>query len=356
MKEKKSAFYRIVVMIAMIFCMMLALTACSHSQQASETKGETTWQEQYDLGMKYLSESKYEEAIIAFTLAIDIDPKQTPAYMGRGDAYAANIKMKRPAKGEAWSAELTGMYENAEADYLEVISRDAKLAAPYEKLADLYLMGGDREKAIEILQKGYEATGDEMLLERSKALLDMPDMDEALLKNALIVTMYDMEEDFCGHDAYSYDEKGRMISNIWYNDENGVEYSESWIYDDEAGKTTSTIYEAEYDDYDDGGEYGVEAGEEGDEAGEAGNQQPEDEHKSGTKTIDGCEDQGWYWESMDEFLTDPTMDVVDGRVPLEDGRYGIYKYDSAGRVVLIHTYDESNSLLGYCVVTYYGDN
>lgn len=46
-----------------------------------------TWQEQYDLGVRYLSESNYEEAIIAFTAAIEIDPKQAPAYVGRGDAH-----------------------------------------------------------------------------------------------------------------------------------------------------------------------------------------------------------------------------------------------------------------------------
>ena len=31
------------------------------------------WQEQYDLGMRYLNDGNYEEAIIAFTAAIEID-------------------------------------------------------------------------------------------------------------------------------------------------------------------------------------------------------------------------------------------------------------------------------------------
>lgn len=46
-----------------------------------------TWQERYDLGMRYLPEGNYEEAIIAFTAAIEIDPKQVSAYVDRGDAY-----------------------------------------------------------------------------------------------------------------------------------------------------------------------------------------------------------------------------------------------------------------------------
>ncbi len=46
-----------------------------------------TWQEQYDLGVRYLSEGNYEEAVIAFTAAIGIDPKRPEAYSGAADAY-----------------------------------------------------------------------------------------------------------------------------------------------------------------------------------------------------------------------------------------------------------------------------
>ena len=40
------------------------------------------WQEKYDLGIRYLNEGKYDEAVIAFTAAIDIDPKPQ-AYANR---------------------------------------------------------------------------------------------------------------------------------------------------------------------------------------------------------------------------------------------------------------------------------
>ena len=63
---------------ALILCLALLLTACAKP---------ATWQEQYDLGLRYLEEGNYEEAILAFTAAIEIDPKQAPAYIGRGDAY-----------------------------------------------------------------------------------------------------------------------------------------------------------------------------------------------------------------------------------------------------------------------------
>lgn len=49
----------------------------------------STWQDQYDLGMLYLSEGNYEEAIIAFTAAIEIDPKRPEAYEKAAEAYEA---------------------------------------------------------------------------------------------------------------------------------------------------------------------------------------------------------------------------------------------------------------------------
>ena len=41
------------------------------------------------MGVRYLSEGNYQEAIIAFTAAIEIDPKQKDAYIGMADAYTA---------------------------------------------------------------------------------------------------------------------------------------------------------------------------------------------------------------------------------------------------------------------------
>ena len=67
-----------------VLCALLLIftvTACTASTP--------TWQEQYDLGVRYLSEGNYEEAIIAFTAAIEIDPKRVEAYSGLSDAYLA---------------------------------------------------------------------------------------------------------------------------------------------------------------------------------------------------------------------------------------------------------------------------
>ena len=62
-------------------CMVLLLCAC--------VQNAPSWQEQYDLGVRYLSDGNYEEAIIAFTAAIEIDPKNADGYIGMAKAHIA---------------------------------------------------------------------------------------------------------------------------------------------------------------------------------------------------------------------------------------------------------------------------
>lgn len=105
-----------------ILALIFSLCACT-STQSETIEGEAfqglTWQEQYDLGVRYLSEGNYEEAIIAFTAAIEIDPKQVESY---------------------------------------------------EKLADVYLAIDDLSAALQALQDGFAATGDPQLQARHDEL------------------------------------------------------------------------------------------------------------------------------------------------------------------------------------------
>ena len=121
---------------ACLLALCVLLTACGQNTAAA-------WQEQYDLGMKYLNAGSYEEAVIAFTAAIDIDPKRAEAYIGRGDAYVGI--------GEDLDA--------ARADYETALRLNDRLEQVYVKLADVLEAAGDREKAIEILREGALVTG-----------------------------------------------------------------------------------------------------------------------------------------------------------------------------------------------------
>ena len=66
--------------ISAILLLALILTACGNAAAAQ-------WQEQYDLGVRYLSEGDFENAIVAFQAAIEIDPKRAQAYVGVAQAY-----------------------------------------------------------------------------------------------------------------------------------------------------------------------------------------------------------------------------------------------------------------------------
>lgn len=154
--EVEKSVKKYLLLLALVLSMPL-FSAC--------TRNAPTWQEQYDLGIRYLSEGDYEEAIIAFTAAIEIDPKQAPAYVGRGDAYIG--------LGET-EENLTA----AQADYEKAIELDETLVSAYLGLADIYIKQGDNEKAREILNIGIEKTNSEDL--KNQLLLLPPTLPERL--------------------------------------------------------------------------------------------------------------------------------------------------------------------------------
>lgn len=133
--------------LCLLIIIGFVLSSCGQSMEdQSGAKAETTWQEQYDLGIRYLSEGNYAEAIIAFTAAIEIDPKQASAYVGRGQAYI-------------FSGETEDNLTAAQADYEKSIELDETNSDAYLGLADVYIRRGDYDKALEILREGLEKTG-----------------------------------------------------------------------------------------------------------------------------------------------------------------------------------------------------
>ena len=125
--------------LLLTLALVLGLAACAKAP---------AWQEQYDLGVKYLSEGNYEEAIIAFTAAIEIDPTQAPLYSGRGRAYVR-------------SGETAENLAAALADFEAALELDETLAEAWLGLADVYIRQGDYDKALEVLKEGLEKTGND---------------------------------------------------------------------------------------------------------------------------------------------------------------------------------------------------
>ena len=101
-----------------IFCILLTLTLLLPVGCGQKPQG-YSWQDQYDLGVRLLSEGNYQDAVIAFAAAIEIDPRRPEGYAG---------------------------------------------------LADARLAAGDREGAIAALEEGVAATGDPDLEKRLEEL------------------------------------------------------------------------------------------------------------------------------------------------------------------------------------------
>ncbi len=172
--------------ICILLGLMFVLSACGQNSLPTADAG-ASWQEQYDLGVRYLSDGNYEEAIIAFSAAIEIDPKRAPAYVGRGDAHSG-VALLVAGGFEELPAEAVTSYQSAAEDYLAAIELDETVAEVYRKAAEVYIELGDTESAIAMLTRGYEATGDESLLERREALeqADHPEEDTVKVNGQII--------------------------------------------------------------------------------------------------------------------------------------------------------------------------
>lgn len=203
--------------------LLLSLTGCGDTAapaaaaSAAASASGDTWQEQYDLGMKYLEDGNYQEAVTAFEAAIEIDPKQAPAYLG---------------------------------------------------LAEVYIAQNDFDKAAEILQQGIDATGDESLQKRLEEInsgnisdywgnqrkrsgydasgalqwyhvMDYKDGRE------ICCTSYDAAGTQIGQVEVLYDAQGRETQDYGHCVDDGELVREKNIYDSQGRCSKSISYQAD---------------------------------------------------------------------------------------------------------------
>lgn len=157
---------------------------------------EAAWQEKLELGGRYLLESRYEQAVIAFSELIDIDPKRPEGYEKAAEAYIAlenpqaareileagftAVESDFPApealfeqlygqwRDTAWQADydagLTALsaedYEGALQSFEAAIALDAGRPEAYEKAAETCLLLEDWRSAEQMLEAGFTQTGD----------------------------------------------------------------------------------------------------------------------------------------------------------------------------------------------------
>ena len=92
--------------------------------------------EAYNRGLEYLEYNEPDQAILAFTDALKLNPRHTHAYFARGCAWAER-----------------GNFEKAIADYSEAIRLDPKYAAAYSNRAAALTRRGDAKAAAADLER-----------------------------------------------------------------------------------------------------------------------------------------------------------------------------------------------------------
>jgi len=226
----RNPVYMRVFTLFLIVSLLFSLAACAQNAEA-------TWQEQYDLGVRYLNEGKYEEAVIAFNAAIEIDPKQADAYIGLAEVYtvqgdtekAAEVLEKAVAEigeTEALTAAMAGLdFSSAAAgeNYIERHDNDDGSYYIYEYSSDGRMISYTYYDT-----SGWYCTG--FFGEDGRNLYDI---------------FYNADGSFDKRRDFEYDEHGNVI---WeYNtDENGnLLYSTQYEYDEYGNRIRTIIYDAD---------------------------------------------------------------------------------------------------------------
>ena len=285
----------------LLLTLALALGLCACAQKAADTP---TWQEQYDLGVKYLSEGNYEEAIIAFTAAIEIDPKNPLAYIGRGGAYVG-------------SGETEENLAAALADYEKAIELDETNVDAWLGLADVYIRMGEYDKAGEVLHQALEKTGNAPSIGDKLAELESGSVSDSS-GNIRRSSYYNGSGALIGYFTYTYDSEGfRKTVTAYDAAGNQVDYGEyTWTFTGDTVRQTTYI-----------------------------------EH------ID--EDTVWLRKMVSESTTHADGSEEESQTYYDrDGNVSSYiriYYDSAHRCVRSEDYDPDGSLAGYDTFTYDAD-
>ena len=295
------------MMILIVACMVLSMLAgCGGNAEnnVDETKKpagqETTadsglnWKDQYDLGIRLLNEGRYEDAILAFTAAIQINPKSAQAYVSRANAYLswadAAIQDAYASLGEGetlvWSditvstsegdKPIGDLFQNAADDFAKAddliangestdeLDADAakdsadKQAEALANLAQSLLPKKDEpgvlDQILELLDKADELTDEEEIQKFIDAIYSAATAPtEARLPLGYRLE-YENPEDGTptGWTKFYYDENGRKIGEA-YVDEDGTEYDMNSIRYDANGHKLPDWFSEEDFSFDDKG-------------------------------------------------------------------------------------------------------
>ena len=227
------------IFVGLLLIAVLGTMACGNSTEQTESSGIenaiASWQEQYDLGMRYLQEGDYEQAIVVFTAVIEIDPKTIKAYEGLAHAYikAENYEKAQEVLQNGLSA-YAGLMENEKTDEVKIV---------YEKLLKM-------QEEIRLITEAKENYGslleqvvDEIKSQKPTASHYFTDDFRDFVKNLKNPLVWQWEEKnylglYVGTDEEVYVYFGEMDNGMrsgigsWYGEYTFEEYSEigTWLF------------------------------------------------------------------------------------------------------------------------------
>lgn len=239
------------VIIGIVLILLAAIIAGVTVSGGSDRK----LQEQLDLGAKYLEEMNYDQALMAFNAALEIEPKNVDAYLGIVEVYIRTNEFKTALEYAKEGYEVTGderlkekantvedMIEERKlrekekelqeqfdlgAKYLEKMDYDQALvvfntvremefknADVYLGIVEVYIRTNEFETALEYASEGYEVTGDERLKEK----IDMIESGDIFASNGWCMKMtgYDGNGNlvFWHEYTYTYRDERHLLQNI----------------------------------------------------------------------------------------------------------------------------------------------
>ena len=311
------------ISMLLTFAMILTLCACGK-------KSGDSWQEQYDLGVRYLSEGNYEEAVIAFTAAIEIDPKRPEAFLGRGSAYIG-------------AGETAENLAAAQADYEKALELDDTNAEAYLGLADVYIRQGEYDKAMELLRQALEKLGDDPDISDKLAELESDQVADSS-GNIRRRSHYNGSGALIGYFTYTYDADGSQKTVTAYDAAgNQVDFGEN-IREFGENTTKETLYtemiepnsvwlqrvDSEYTDNEDGSSV--------------------EEQVYYDKDGSVLEHGRNYYDSEHRCIRMESYDL-DGSLL----SYNTFEYNESGQEARYNQYMADGSLAGYTVAQYDGN-
>ncbi|MCD8107936.1 MAG: BspA family leucine-rich repeat surface protein [Oscillospiraceae bacterium] len=126
-----------------------------------ETDKALTATELLDLGEKYLLDLDYEQATVYFNQVIEVEPRNSRAYMGAAEAYVGLGDTESAINILKTALEVFTDDEEVTIELLKMlIEIDPTTAEWYLDLAQIYINQGNTDKAIEVLQQGLTNASD----------------------------------------------------------------------------------------------------------------------------------------------------------------------------------------------------